>query len=32
MGSLLLVGLIPAVIMTFALGLFIRHLYITNKE
>ncbi len=31
MGSLLLVGLIPAVIMTVALGLFIRHLYL-NKE
>lgn len=31
MGSLLLVGLIPAVIMMVALGLFIRHLYL-NRE
>ena len=31
MNTILLVGLIPAVIMTIALGFFLRHLYL-NKE
>ncbi len=31
MSTLLLIGLIPAVVMTIVLGLFLRYLYLNNE-